>query len=315
MSTKTERSPAFFSESLFYSKEKNDARRARLLHIHTADKTFSSCISIERELAPIVKISRIYQVQGGGNAFNLPGSVLSCRIDDFDGKCAFPKTEYSPAPRYQTTFEGATVCSYKIDYAVDCFVIETITLPDVDSVNVHADLAFGGTRCERKKTKTPSSSASVRLSQDSTAMSIQTPSVFTTSRETARSTKKKSKQDLSAKPTKTLVSKPVPPPPAVSIPLEDLHVSNVPLSRSFFQYTFSETAPGPENPDYVSDPAAAQKLYSRGLNHVDWTDAQWDRVLFSDETRVCLNSPDGRGKSCAHLRHTSLSVWKHTRCS
>ncbi|KAI5708531.1 hypothetical protein M8J77_024706 [Diaphorina citri] len=118
-------------------------------------------------------------------------------------------------------------------------------------------------------------------------MSIQTPSVSTTSHETARSTKKKSKQDLSAKPTKTLVSKPVPPPPAVSIPLE-------PLSRSFFQYTFSETAPGPENPDYVSDPAAAQKLYSRGLNHVDWTDAQWDRVLFSDETRVCLNSPDGR---------------------
>ncbi|KAI5708985.1 hypothetical protein M8J76_007589 [Diaphorina citri] len=295
MSTKTERSPAFFSESLFYFKEKNDARRARLLHIHTADKTFSSCISIERELAPIVKISRIYQVQGGGgNAFNLPGSVLSCRIDDFDGKCAFRKTEYSPAPRYQTTLEGATVCSYKIDYAVDCFVIETITLPVVDSVNVHADLAFGGTRCERKKTKTPSSSASVRLSQDSTAMSIQTPSVSTTSRETARSTKKKSKQDLSAKPTKTLVSKPVPPPPAVSIPLEDLHVSNVPLSRSFFQYTFSETAPGPENPDYVSDPAAAQKLYSRGLNHVDWTDAQWDRVLFSDETRVCLNSPDGR---------------------
>ncbi|KAI5708091.1 hypothetical protein M8J77_016302 [Diaphorina citri] len=65
MSTKTERSPAFFSESLFYSKEKNDARRrrARLLHIHTADKTFSSCISIERELAPIVKTQASTPVQ------------------------------------------------------------------------------------------------------------------------------------------------------------------------------------------------------------------------------------------------------------
>lgn len=35
----------------------------------------------------------------------------------------------------------------------------------------------------------------------------------------------------------------------------------------------------------------ARLAYAR--NHVDWTDAQWDRVLFSDETRVCLNSPDG----------------------
>lgn len=47
-------------------------------------------------------------------------------------------------------------------------------------------------------------------------------------------------------------------------------------------------------PELLAQHRVARLQFAR--QHVDWTEQQWGNVLFSDESRVALRSPDSRGK-------------------